>query len=85
MVDADGDPPLICDDPLTRHRLWSVPSSLVGIPVMGSTMMWSVEAVTDFGYKVSFTEYGNSEELPLEYLRVRSQTGQLPDANEGLS
>ena len=41
-----------------------------------------VEAVTDFGYKVSFTEYGNSEELPLEYLRVRSQTGQLPDATE---
>ena len=30
-----------------------------------------IDDVTDFGYKVTFTEYGNSEELPLEYLRDR--------------
>eukprot|EP00635_Sarcinochrysidales_sp_CCMP3193_P014382 CAMPEP_0118901480 /NCGR_PEP_ID=MMETSP1166-20130328/7166_1 /TAXON_ID=1104430 /ORGANISM="Chrysoreinhardia sp, Strain CCMP3193" /LENGTH=334 /DNA_ID=CAMNT_0006840655 /DNA_START=13 /DNA_END=1017 /DNA_ORIENTATION=- len=30
-----------------------------------------VDEVTDFGYKVTFSDYGNTEELPLEYLRDR--------------
>ena len=84
VVDADGIRPLICDDPLDPAQV-VVGAELVG-RYSGDGKYYDVvvEAVTDFGYKVSFTEYGNSEELPLEYLRVRSQTGQLPDANEGL-
>ncbi|KAJ8602035.1 hypothetical protein CTAYLR_002730 [Chrysophaeum taylorii] len=30
-----------------------------------------IEEVTDFGYKVMFVDYGDSEEVPLEYLRAR--------------
>ncbi|KAH8051776.1 hypothetical protein JL722_10610 [Aureococcus anophagefferens] len=41
-----------------------------------------VEAITDFGYKVQFQEYGNSEELPLEYLRPKDADGGRLDANE---
>ena len=41
-----------------------------------------VEEITDFGYKVQFVEYGNSEELPLEYLRLRDADGGRADANE---
>ena len=36
-----------------------------------------VEAVTDFGYKVSFTEYGNRKNY-LSNTRVWSQTGSCP-------
>ena len=34
-----------------------------------------VEEITDFGYKVAFSAYGNSEELPLEYMRLPGKSG----------
>jgi survival-of-motor-neuron-related-splicing factor 30 len=84
VVDSDGIRPLICEDPLDPSHI-VVGAELVG-RYSGDGKYYDVivEAVTDFGYRVAFTEYGNSEELPLEYLRVRSTTGVLPDANEGL-
>lgn len=31
----------------------------------------TIEEVTEHGYKVLFTAYGNSEEVPLEYLQKK--------------
>jgi len=38
-----------------------------------------VEEVTETGYRVLFTEYGNSEELPREHLRKRDNSKPLRD------
>lgn len=31
--------------------------------------IFQVTAITDYGFLVTYTQYGNSEEVPLEYLR----------------
>ena len=56
VVDADGIRPLICDDPLDPAQV-VVGAELVG-RYSGDGKYYDVvvEAVTDFGYKVSFTE-----------------------------
>ncbi|CAN0484167.1 unnamed protein product, partial [Discosporangium mesarthrocarpum] len=40
----------------------------------------TLEEVTDAGYKVHFTAYGNVEEVPLEYLRREPTHGKAAEA-----
>mmetsp|Transcript_2281 Transcript_2281/g.6484 ORF Transcript_2281/g.6484 Transcript_2281/m.6484 type:complete len:320 (+) Transcript_2281:921-1880(+) len=82
VLDSDGIRPLICENPLDPAKI-AVGYECVGrFSGDGKYYDVVVEAVTDFGYKVNFIEYGNSEELPLEYLRQRDAAGNVPDANE---
>ncbi|KAJ1460267.1 hypothetical protein M885DRAFT_510087 [Pelagophyceae sp. CCMP2097] len=68
-IDSDRVRPLLCDDLLDAMKI------VVGYECRGrfsgdgKYYDCVVSGVTDFGYKVTFTAYGNAEELPLEYLR----------------
>ena len=74
--------PLICESPLDPSQI-DVGFECVGrYSGDGKYYEVVVEAITDFGYKVQFQEYGNSEELPLEYLRPKDADGGRLDANE---
>ena len=68
VLDSDGIRPLICENPLDPAKI-AVGYECVGrFSGDGKYYDVVVEAVTDFGYKVNFIEYGNSEELPLEHV-----------------
>jgi len=84
VLGPDSIRPLLCDTPLDPSLL-RVGFECVG-RYSGDGKYYDavVEAVTDFGYKVSFTAYGNAEELPLEYLRPKGDDlrGGPDDSNE---
>ena len=82
VVGPDEIRPLLCDNPVDPSLL-GVGFECVGrFSGDGKYYDVIVEEITDFGYKVQFVEYGNSEELPLEYLRLRDADGGRADANE---
>jgi hypothetical protein len=43
----------------------------------------TIEAATEYGYSVTYTEYGNKEEVPIEYLRPFSERKDKSKATSG--
>lgn len=84
-VDQNGVRPLVSEetvDPSTIAPGFECSARYSGD---GKYYAATVSEITDFGYRVTFTEYGNVEEVPLEYIKgggevARSADGwKLPD------
>mmetsp|Transcript_4981 Transcript_4981/g.14751 ORF Transcript_4981/g.14751 Transcript_4981/m.14751 type:complete len:282 (+) Transcript_4981:237-1082(+) len=81
VVGPDDIRPLLCEEPLDPAIVQLGFECFGRFSGDGKYYDVVVEEVTDFGYKCKFIQYGNSEELPLEYLRMKSPDGP-DDANE---
>lgn len=83
VLSADGLRPLLADGELVDSS--SVTAGWDCMARYSGDGKWYeavVEEVTDLGYRVNFVDYGNSEEVPLEYLRPREAAGRFDAANE---